>query len=142
LKMKACLQCGEAQDLSSYYKHNRMADGYLNICKVCISVQRKQHRAANLEKLREYDRARASQPARVAQLKARSERHRSSPERARANWAVGNAVRDGRLQRPDNCSECGVPCIPDGHHEDYSKPLEVRWLCRSCHNKAHAPRPF
>ena len=64
-------------------------------------------------------------------------------ERAKANGkkqvrtAVRSAVRDGRLFRPDNCSECGVKCTPHGHHEDYSKPLVVEWLCKICHRARH-----
>lgn len=43
------------------------------------------------------------------------------------------ALRTGELVRPDRCEKCGKFCYPDGHREDYSKPLEVRWLCQSCH---------
>lgn len=48
-----------------------------------------------------------------------------------------HAIRYGRLVRPDHCERCGEKCYPDGHHHDYSKPLDVEWLCRSCHIAHH-----
>lgn len=64
--------------------------------------------------------------------------HTSTPEREakyRARVAVRHAARDGRLI-PQPCEVCGDP-EADGHHEDYSKPLEVRWLCEHCHYEEH-----
>lgn len=58
------------------------------------------------------------------------------PER-QARYAVLVAIRTGTLIRPETCSRCGVQCRPDAHHEDYSKPLEVEWLCRRCHLAEH-----
>jgi len=46
-------------------------------------------------------------------------------------------IRDG-ISRPTHCDECRRECRPEGHHDDYSKPLDVRWLCRLCHKKWHA----
>ena len=64
-----------------------------------------------------------------------------SPERhslqVRTAGLVNMRIRRGRLARPDHCSQCGKPCKPDGHHDDYLKPAEVLWLCRSCHMKRH-----
>lgn len=55
-----------------------------------------------------------------------------------AQQKVTDAVRRGRLQKPDRCSSCGRTGIRlDGHHEDYSKPLEVKWLCVQCHSDRH-----
>lgn len=59
------------------------------------------------------------------------------PEKARAHWRVSKAVQRGTLERPDRCSACEKECVPQGHHEDYSKPLEVTWLCRRCHMEVH-----
>ena len=43
-----------------------------------------------------------------------------------------------KLRPPENCETCGVlDTWLQRHHDDYSKPLEVRWLCRSCHQKHH-----
>jgi len=50
---------------------------------------------------------------------------------------VNNAVRLGLLSKPRWCSNCGSGRFVEGHHEDYNKPLSVRWLCRSCHRKVH-----
>ena len=55
----------------------------------------------------------------------------------RAHHEVGKAIQDGLLVRPDHCSECHRKGIINGHHNDYSKPLEVEWLCCSCHRKRH-----
>ncbi len=41
------------------------------------------------------------------------------------------------LPRPERCEGCGKKKKLDAHHEDYSKPEKVNFLCRSCHNKRH-----
>lgn len=58
-------------------------------------------------------------------------------EQSRAHYAVSRALRTGRLQRSAMCEKCGTAGRTDAHHEDYSQPLVVIWLCRSCHGLAH-----
>lgn len=51
-----------------------------------------------------------------------------------ARQMVHMAVRLGMLIRPDRCERCGIGVKKaQGHHPDYSKPLEVEWLCSACH---------
>ena len=47
------------------------------------------------------------------------------------------AVGRGDLVRPTECSRCDSKSRTLGHHEDYSKPLDVVWLCYPCHGKRH-----
>ena len=54
-----------------------------------------------------------------------------------ARAAVRRALRSGELVR-ESCRFCGAVHNIDAHHEDYSNPLEVWWLCRSCHKRRHA----
>jgi hypothetical protein len=76
-------------------------------------------------------------PTRRAYMQERSERYRiENPEKRRAHSAVSNAVRDGRLERGP-CEVCGTTENVHGHHEDYDKPLEVRWLCVIHHAEEH-----
>ena len=62
----------------------------------------------------------------------------SNPEKHTAHRAVADAVKNKDLQRPDHCEECNEAAIVHGHHADYSKPLDVTWLCPLCHNREHA----
>lgn len=57
--------------------------------------------------------------------------------RARAKYAVKTGV----LVRPSACEFCKCECKPQAHHKDYSKPLEVIWICASCHRFAHSALP-
>ena len=56
------------------------------------------------------------------------------PEKVKARMAVTNAIAAGRLHRQP-CEVCGAVLV-EAHHDDYAKPLEVRWLCRSHHIEA------
>lgn len=55
-----------------------------------------------------------------------------------------DAIEKGLLTNPEKCSECGyMGTFKDGrtaiqgHHDDYNKPLDVRWLCQKCHHEWH-----
>lgn len=54
----------------------------------------------------------------------------------RAAYHVRKAVRTGVLVKPGSCSACGRSDLQiTAAHHDYSKPLDIRWLCRSCHGR-------
>jgi hypothetical protein len=57
----------------------------------------------------------------------------------RARQALRDAIRRGKII-PQPCEKCGYP-LTDGHHTDYAKPLDVQWLCRTCHIIAHGKKP-
>jgi hypothetical protein len=54
-----------------------------------------------------------------------------------ARSAVFAALGSGALSRPLSCEACGETTEIEAHHPDYSKPLEVKWLCVACHRAAH-----
>lgn len=55
----------------------------------------------------------------------------------KAGQKVQDAIRSGKLIRPDFCSICKYNGQIEGHHIDYDKPLEVIWVCRKCHTMIH-----
>ena len=59
------------------------------------------------------------------------------PEKQSARFTLNNAVRDGKIIKPEACEACGERGLIHGHHDDYSKKLEVRWLCAPCHSELH-----
>jgi len=59
------------------------------------------------------------------------------PLKAAARSFLNAAIKGNILKRPENCSICFKECKAEAHHEDYLKPLEVIWVCRSCHGKKH-----
>lgn len=134
--MKICFKCGDTLPVSEFYKHPRMKDGHLNKCKKCA----RSDVSANYNKRRshyqKYERARLQRPERKAQAqKYQIKRRELYPEKYIARNKVANALRDGRIERKA-CEKCGV-LITQAHHDDYRKPLEVRWLCFDHHRQEH-----
>jgi hypothetical protein len=58
-------------------------------------------------------------------------------KKIRANGLINMRIRRGLLKRQKACQECGRACRTDAHHDDYSRPEAVTFLCRSCHAKRH-----
>lgn len=59
---------------------------------------------------------------------------RENPEKRRAWMTLNTALAEGRVTKT-GCEVCGAEKV-HGHHGDYTKPLEVRWLC-PLHHKWH-----
>jgi len=130
--MKTCFKCKTDKPHSEFYRHSAMGDGYLGKCKECTKVDVRANRRKNLEYYREYDRKRGNRwkPNYERDYKVKF------PEKNKAHKAVSNAIRDGKLTK-EPCFMCGSEKVV-GHHPDYSKPLEVIWLCQGCHKLIHA----
>jgi hypothetical protein len=135
---KLCKKCLVVKDISEFYGHSQMGDGHISKCKECTKADVRENRAKSLEYYRQYDRKRWDERGRRGVVSAAStERSQrwiaKNPEKRQAHIVVGNAIKAGRITRPSRCSACHSECRPDAHHEDYSKPFEIVWLCRKCH---------
>lgn len=60
---------------------------------------------------------------------------RQNVEKYRAHLTVQRAINSGELVK-DGCEICGS-LQTDAHHDNYSEPLKVRWLCRQHHIRLH-----
>ena len=78
------------------------------------------------------------QPCHAAYMRMWRQTHKLTGEarrRANARSYAKVYLRRGKLKRQP-CEMCGVAVV-QMHHDDYSKPLAVRWLCRACHLGLH-----
>lgn len=129
---KKCFKCGEIKTLSHFYKHPKMADGHVNKCKECNKRDVRENRKDKIEYYRAYDSERGNRQTLEDLQRYREE----NPKKYAAHTAVNNAVRDKRLfQKP--CEVCGE-VEAHAHHDDYDKPLDVRWLCPPHHFEWHS----
>ena len=135
-RSKACFKCLETLPLTAFYKHAHMADGRLNKCIECTKKDVQLHRLKNIEKIRFYDRARAKNKERRLQASAILKRWRQSDKRIGvAHNAVARALKNGQLEKK-GCEVCGNE-KSHAHHDDYNKPLSIKWLCAAHHKARH-----
>lgn len=115
--MKKCSKCSESKPLTEFHKEARKPDGHSPWCKPCKNA----HATAGFK-------ARLQDPNSLAS------------KRKQLYAAVGRAIARSDLIRPDICPACKQKTDSremHAHHHDYSKPLEVEWMCRACHTKDH-----
>lgn len=94
------------------------------------------NRLKNVEYYRAYDVERTKRPERIQHLLTNMRKFRAAnPEKYKAHLLVNNAIRKGTLIKKP-CEVCNTTEHVHGHHDDYTKPLEVRWLCAE-HHVAH-----
>jgi hypothetical protein len=137
--MPTCIECAENKAADAYYAHPQMASGHVNVCKDCHK-RRMRIRSRTNPAVQEYDRARAKTPERKAKVKAYLKSYNEQfPLAVRARGLVNKAVRSGKLVKQP-CEFCARADV-HAHHRDYSKPLEVIWLCPKCHHRLHALFP-
>ena len=133
--MKRCYKCGEVKSLEFYHKDKTRGDGVCSRCSECERRRRKERTEKNPETSKE-----TSKRYYHLHKKEKSEYHKTWRAenwfKANAHKAVRNAITLGYLKKQP-CQECGSK-NSDAHHPDYTKPLEVMWLCRRHHMREHA----
>ena len=103
-----------------------LRDGFKDYCNDCRRAQDKLWRDKNPEKLKEM-------------RKRANDKQKSKPDtwlKVAARRMTRTAIQKGMLVR-QSCEICGIIENIDAHHDDYTKPLDVKWLCRKHHNEHH-----
>lgn len=117
-----CNVCGSNKAPTYFYKNDRT-------CKLCRCAKVRANRASKIDYYRGYDKKRGFHNSEDNTARCKF------PNQYKAQNAVNNAIRDGRLvKRP--CEVCYNTNV-HAHHDDYNKPLEVRWLCPIHHKEWH-----
>lgn len=116
-----CSSCKEKKILLVKYSKTTTTQYYL--CRACNNARVNKYRATGRGKKAIYK----------AQLRTRTK----APHKHNARVAVYEAVKKGGITKATACEICNVNGRIEGHHMDYTKPLEVIWLCTSCHANYH-----
>ncbi len=165
-KSKICTKCKKEKPLLSFGKDKKSKDGLNYWCKECNLIAMNSYKINNLEKLleskRKYNNSdegkkkikeyakknriktsrrqreyRNTEEGRIKRKTYRNKYYYNNQIKIKAHRSVFNEIRGGRLIPPVHCSICGDENTLFAHHDDYSKPLEIRWLCRRCHTDWH-----
>lgn len=134
---KACRTCGIDKPFSEY----PMVNPIPSECKECSNQRRRRNYYSDPDKSRlksreKYYRYKMTADYKNNQVIRQRKVRREKPAQYSAWNKVRRAVRLGRIIR-GACAKCGWIGKTQAHHEDYSKPLDVVWLCPPCHRKHH-----
>ena len=120
--------------MTYYEQHKEERKAYQKAHYVPHKKEAKACQQAHREKIAKYQKAyHKTYSQSESRRKIKAEYRQDYPEKTAAHNVLNSEIRSGRLKRSVFCEDCGLPAKTEGHHEDYSKPLEVDWLCRKCH---------
>lgn len=138
MKTYKCGVCKEFKESQFFFKdnHNKYRDLLDSRCKNCRRIDYREKRQRNLAMFFRKDKR--YYISHLEEIKKRRKKwYLENKIKVSAHSKVKRAVYNGVLVRKP-CEICGE-IKSDAHHEDYSKPLVVRWLCRKHHIREHSP---
>ena len=137
MKTKSCSKCKQAKTTDCFYKDRSRWHGLSARCKDCERLHCRKKREQNLKTFLIKDKKYYDIHKKEIKQK-RKDAYFENRFKHRARSAVESALYRGVLKRPDTCSLCSKDRNIQAHHEDYGKPLQVLWLCATCHQRKHS----
>ena len=139
--MKKCFKCDTVKPLTEFYRHPQMSDNHLNKCKECnkLDSRKQYHRKTEDLSWRLSERNRSKEKYKRLYANKKPNKTSQWEKERHAKSLVGSAVKCGRLFKPSKCTFGFDDCFGriEAHHYDYDRPLDVLWLCTSCHRYIH-----
>lgn len=133
-QMLVCSKCRKKRPGAEFAVDSTRPTGRTSYCSKCYRAKKKiEHRRHPGANNKHSERHRLNNPE---TYRARALLNRAHyPKAAYARGVIRNEVKRGRLKR-EPCETCGR-AYAHAHHDDYDKPLEVRWLCPTHHRYWH-----
>lgn len=134
--IKTCSVCKKNREYKDFYK------GAYNKCKYCIKAYQKNYQS-NRRKDDEYRKQQKEYYLMWYENNGRTRGdsseiwHLNNKDKNNIHHKVWYALHTNKIIKPKKCQYCKREVSLSGHHPDYSKPLEVIWLCGSCHKIIH-----
>lgn len=135
-----CPTCGLTLNAAGFYKDKRTSNGLTSQCKRCHTEGNIRTRDASkaCDTNRRYMRAaRERDPEKFRARERIAARKRPWTIQREARYQLNLAIRRREVQKPILCQRCEKARKLTAHHDDYTKPLDVRWLCYECHGLEH-----
>lgn len=133
---KICTTCKKEKLSSEFSKSPISKDGLQYKCKNCTAKYQQYYKTSGMKKIN-YTKYNKTEKGKEVRRKTRTNYKKHNPEKHRCRWIVWNGLKLKSINRPTICDKCSKYCVPDAHHENYSKPLEIIWLCKQCHFEIH-----
>lgn len=166
MEMRKCKVCGEVKPITDYYKHG---DYYDTKCKECAKAYTRKYNAEHNDERKAYkkkyyaenreridaehhkwideNRDKHNEYTRNWQRRNKEmvyeytkQYRKNNPDKYKATSRINHLVEKGKLTKPIACEVCGTVGRVEAHHADYSKPLDVMWVCKKCHYKLDEER--
>lgn len=126
--MKVCFKCKINKNIYDFYIHPKMKDKHLNKCIECTKLDvRKRRFGPKRESILAYDRQRGGRQS----YEYQKEYKQKNALKYKAH------ILSQRIPR-EPCEVCGSVKNVHRHHDDYNKPMHVRFLCAQHHSQHHA----
>lgn len=133
--MKVCFRCKLSISESEFYAHPSMSDGLLGKCKACTKKDVSSRYKITRIQRHLYEKKRCKDTRRKYLVSEYQKIYKlQNSEKCKARQFVANALRDKKITKLP-CESCGSTFRVQAHHDDYSKPLSVRWLCFKHHRE-------
>lgn len=155
-----CNACKREKSTKNFHKSSRDSRGYQYKCKPCqakhgklyiCTLRGKEVIDRSNKKYRESEAGKRTKrilyefyktlPEFIKAERIRSQKRRADPTnrlKIKARYAVSNALRDGKITRPNQCSDCHKNRKVQAHHFLGYAPahwLDIKWLCKKCHDR-------
>lgn len=152
---KTCNRCNEPKAVDCFSLDRSKKDGLRTLCKACTALTYKSPKtlkqtADRMRELRKTEKWKAyykesakawrkTPKGQAYSLVSNRQAAQAHPERHLARKVVNEAVRYGHLEKVP-CFCCGDSKV-EARHPDYSRPLDVVWLCQKHHGEIHYGLP-